>query len=373
MKILHISKYYVDVIGGIQSHIHDLASLQKSTDQVSILVANTKAKTIKYTIDGIEVIKVAAFGTIASAPIAITFPFWLKRITKNYDIIHFHLMNPLSVISYLITRPRCRIVATFHNDIVKRNILYKISTILTHAFLRKTHKIIITSPNILNTSELLQAYANKCEIVPLGIDDDKFKMTKFIEDKTNQIKRSLKGHIILFIGRLVPYKGISYLINAMKEVKGTLLIIGDGPLKENLVQQVYKSELIKSVHFLGNVSDRILPAYYHACDLFVLPSINNSEGYGLVQLEAQICGKPVISTNLPTGVTYVNIHKKTGLVVKIKDSNDIAMGINKLLEDQKLRLKLGKSRQKRVFQKFTRAKMKEKTDLVYNNLIKQLK
>ncbi|NQV38838.1 MAG: glycosyltransferase [Candidatus Marinimicrobia bacterium] len=370
MRILHIGKYYTDVIGGIQSHIRDLASMQKITDQVTILVANTIPNTIHYKQDGLEFIKVASIGTIASVPISITFPFWLKKISKNYDIMHFHLMNPLSVVSMLITRPNCKIVATFHNDVIKQSMIYKLSSWLTSIFLRKIHKIIITSPNILNTSELLKVNASKCVIVPLGINTDKFIMTRFIDKNITQIKENFGGGIILFIGRLVDYKGVKYLIEAMNKVQGNLIIIGEGPLLSNLKQQVHTLGLKAKIHFLGKVSEEILPAYYYACDLFVLPSINNSEGYGLVQLEAQICGKPVISTDLPTGVPFVNVHNKTGLIVKTRDSDEISNSINILLHNRKLRLKLGEFGQKRVYQNFTRAKMKKNTDVVYNKLLK---
>jgi rhamnosyl/mannosyltransferase len=142
---------------------------------------------------------------------------------------------------------------------------------------------------------------------------------------------------VLFVGRLVYYKGVEYLIKAMKEVDAELLLIGDGKLRAELTALTNEMGLAHKVHFLGEISDEELPEYYHACDVFVLPSISPAEGFGLVQIEAQACGKPVVSTSLPTGVPFVNLHEKTGLIVPPKNSKALAEAINKLLGSSNVR------------------------------------
>ena len=143
---------------------------------------------------------------------------------------------------------------------------------------------------------------------------------------------------MLFVGRLVYYKGLEYLIEAMRWVPdAVLVVVGTGPLRGRL-QRLSEQWLgcPGKVVFLGAVAEHDLCAWYHACDVFVLPSVELSEAFGLVQLEAMACAKPVVTTDLPTGVTYVNQHGHTGLVVPRRNSRALAEAINILLDNRQL-------------------------------------
>jgi glycosyltransferase involved in cell wall biosynthesis len=140
------------------------------------------------------------------------------------------------------------------------------------------------------------------------------------------------------------------LIQAMAKVDGCLLISGGGPLRPALEARIRKLGLENRIHLLGEVED--IAPLYHAADVFVLASIARSEAFGLVQLEAMACGKPVINTALDSGVPFVSQHGITGLTVPPGDPGALALAINKLLDNQDLRLRYGWAARERVHSKF---------------------
>ena len=155
----------------------------------------------------------------------------------------------------------------------------------------------------------------------------------------------------------------------MKEIDNAiLLVIGDGPLKYDFQTYIEENNMKEKVILLGAISDeKIKNNYIKACDIFILSSIRKSESFGIVQLEAMRLGKPIINTNLGTGVNYVSIHNETGITVEPKNSTALASAINTLLGDNALREKLGQNARKRVEMLFDINKVKEK----YKNLCKE--
>ena len=143
------------------------------------------------------------------------------------------------------------------------------------------------------------------------------------------------------MGRLVGYKGWECLIGAMQQVGGRAVIVGQGPRRASLACLIRRSGQQDRVMLTGPVSLDELLAWYHACDVFVLPSVGRNEAFGLVQLEAMICGKPVVSTAVGTGVEHVNVDGITGLVTAPRDGAQLATAINRLLDDQAWREQAG--------------------------------
>ena len=174
---------------------------------------------------------------------------------------------------------------------------------------------------------------------------------------------------MLFVGRLVPYKGVEILIRALENVKARLWIVGTGPLEASLKNLVREKGIADRVLFLGHVPDEDLVTYYHACDLFALPSITNQEMFGLVQLEAMACSKPVISTTVPTGVPWVNQHGKTGYTVTPGNSAELKQAIQRLLSSPQLRDEMGAAGRARVQRHFTSTRMAEGILQVYQETL----
>jgi len=362
-----VNKLYYPVIGGVENHIRDLARELSSQIDVRVLVANTSFQTAEEKIDGIEVYKAANLGTFKSTPIAPTFPCWLKKLKS--DIYHFHFPYPFGEFSYLLAKPSGKLVVTYHSDIVRQKFLRFLYKPFLRAFLKRADKIIVGSPNMIEHSPFLTEVKEKCEVVHYGIDVRRFELTEKVSKKAKETRNRYGDRIMLFVGRLIYYKGVEYLVRAMKDVDGRLLLVGEGPLKDDLKKLAVDLGIADRVHFIGKIVDDDLPAYYHACDVFTLPSIARSEAFGLVQLEAHTCGKPVVSTNLPTGVPYANLDGVTGIIVPPRSTEALSGAINKLLDDENLRNEYGANGKKRVSEEFTKELMAKRVLEIYEELM----
>ena len=155
----------------------------------------------------------------------------------------------------------------------------------------------------------------------------------------------------------------------MNSVDAKLLIVGDGPIRQELEAEAGENALICSrVSFLGPVED--ITPYYHACDVFVLPSIARSEGFGIVQLEAMACGKPVVNTRLQSGVPFVSLDGVTGVTVAPGNSAELADALNELLDDAVLRQRYGAAALHRARTEFTVGAMVKRTLDVYRKVVR---
>ena len=176
--------------------------------------------------------------------------------------------------------------------------------------------------------------------------------------------------LILFVGLLRYYKGVAYLIEAMQRVPNAqLLIVGKGPEWDALQTQTQALGLAQRVHFLGRVSDEDRLALYHACDVFTLPSIHRSESWGAVQVEALACGKPIVSTELGTGTSWVNQHEQTGLVVQPMNAQALADALNRLLADPMLRQRMGEAGKARAQHELDATIMIDRLATLYRNIV----
>jgi len=167
----------------------------------------------------------------------------------------------------------------------------------------------------------------------------------------------------------VPYKGVDVLIRALTEVNVRVILVGDGPERAAWQQLAGDLGLSSRVHFWGEVPQTVLTSLYHACDFFVLPSVTRAEAFGMVQLEAMACGKPVISTLLPTGVPWVNRDRETGLVVQPQNVPALRAALARLAGDAKLRAEMGALGRARVLSDFTVPRMIERTTTLYGSIV----
>ncbi|MFH1390647.1 MAG: glycosyltransferase [Candidatus Margulisiibacteriota bacterium] len=369
MKVLQVVKHYFPYRGGVESYTREVVLGLKDIPGLSLeaLTANETRQTTREIVDGMPVTRVASFGEKFSVPLCPTFPYWLK--SRTADILHFQMPFPLAEFSELLGPKKGKIVVSWHSDIVKQVFQRKLYEPFLRSFLGRVDKILVATPHHISSSLFLPDYKRKCEIVPYGIDLQRLTAVK-PDDPKVQILRGEAEFVVLFVGRLVYYKGVEYLIRAMTEVNGRLLIIGDGPLKEELAALIATLGLQEKVRILPNVGDEALPYYYRACDLFVLPSVANSEAFGIVQVEAMACGKPVITTDLPTGVTYVNQRGITGLVVPIKDSPALAKAINELRADPQKRSFLGENGRQRANTLYNKANLGPNVYRIYQEVLR---
>jgi glycosyltransferase involved in cell wall biosynthesis len=370
IEILQVSKLYFPWLGGVETHVQDLSEHLARYDDLSlrVLVCNDVFAYKDEWISGVRVKKLANVlhlflkrVLLFSTPVSLTFPFWLRQMKA--DILHFHLPNPLAVLAYFLVRPRGKLVVTWHSDIVKQKKLARLLRPLEEWFLRKADLILATSPNMITHSSSLAKFREKCRVVPLGINANRYGEPAGMEARDHAKKA------ILFVGRLVYYKGVHVLVEAMRGVDAELIIIGRGPLHDELIAAIKANGLEDRISIIPPVPFDKLIEYYYRSDVFILPSIASSEAFGIVQLEAMACGKPVISTNLPTGVPFVNEHGKTGLVVKPGDASELREAIRVLLGDDGLRLRMGECARNRVLAEFTNDRVAERVRSIYKSLL----
>ncbi len=371
MDILHVYKDYAPVEGGIENHIKLLAEAQAARGHnVGVLVTSRTRATHVEAIHGVRVIFAGRLATLSSTPLSLAMFRWLGR--ERPDVVHLHFPYPWGEIGNDWFGRGGKTVLTYHSDIVRQKYLRIVYAPLMQRMLARVDRIIATSPNYIASSPVLQRWRDKCIAIPLGIDPSPFLAASPL-DLGPALSRSnapAPAPRLLFVGALRYYKGLPYLLRAMSTLPGVrLTVIGRGPMERAWKELAQRLGLGLRVDFLGDVSGRLLPSYYAACDMFVFPSCERSEAFGLVQLEAMAAGKPVVSTELGTGTSFVNVDGETGLVVPPRDSGALAAAIQNLLDHPELRARMGAAGRERVLQEFTLDKMVDRVMAVYAGLL----
>lgn len=371
-RVLQIFKYYHPHVGGVEKVARDIAEGLKGGIETTVLASHEDWRTRQDGVNGIRVVRAGRLTTRFSVPLAPRFPSLMRQMAADADILQFHLPYPLADVSYLLARPHGRVVAWWHSEIVRPKYLTKLYRPLLKRFLKKADRIIVAAPQLVDNSPFLSRFREKCRVIPIGIETERFEPTEAIDAEVEKTRKRYGKPIILFVGRLIYYKGLEYLIRAvgrLRDQEAVLLVIGEGPLEQQMRALAKELHVADRIAFVGRASDGELVAYYHACDLFVLPSVANTEAFGIVQLEAMACGKPVISTDLPTGVPFINQHNKTGIIVPPMNAGALAAAIDKLLEDHALAARFGEAGRQRVHEEFTREKMLSRVISLYKEVL----
>jgi len=365
VRILHLYKDYYPVVGGIENHVRLLAEGQaQAGHEVAVLVTNPSLRSARERLADVDVIKVGRLAKVASTPLSLRFGWELAR--RHPDIAHVHSpFPPAEALQFLLGKSRATVL-TYHSDVVRQRRLAHLYRPLMRRVLGSVDRILVSSPAHLD-SQMLAEHRGKCQVVPFGIRLDRFASAE--PARVAELREMASGlPLLLFVGVFRYYKGLQYLIEAMADVEALLVLVGSGPLEGELRQQVAELGLRERVRFAGRVADEDLPAYYRVADLFVLPSCEPSETFGIAQLEALAAGLPVVGTELGTGTTFVNRHGETGLVVPPKDARALAVAIKRLLGDDALRRRLGEGARGRA-QLFDAERMLEEVTRVYQEVL----
>jgi len=370
MRVLQIGKYYPPHRGGMEAHLEVLCGELKNRVDLDVLVCNNERRQRTETIDGVRVTRCFEIARVASASICPTMPLEIAR--RRYDVIHFHFPHPVGAMSYLVgpRRHPHAVIVSYHADIVRQRRLLEAYRPFMRMLLRRADAIVCATPSYRESSVELEDYKHKVEVIPFGIDFAKGAPTAAVMRVAAEIRARHGGRpIVLGVGRLVPYKGFEHLVRAMRQVDATLLLVGAGPLRESLESLAREVSVRERVQFLGEMDDIALRACYEACDVFVLPSIDRSEAFALVQLEAMAAGKPVVNTSIPgSGVAWVSRDDESGLTVPPRDPEALAAAMNRLLADASLRARLGSEGRARVEREFTKRVMADRVIKLYRSL-----
>jgi glycosyltransferase involved in cell wall biosynthesis len=363
LKVLQVGKFYPPHMGGIETHLQALCGELCKLADVRVTVASDNRTGSEELLDGVRVTRVPTQFTLAAAPICAGMVANIRD--SGADIVHIHLPNPTAVLAYLASKHRGHLIASYHSDTVRQRFLGAAFEPFLHAALRRSSAIVAASAEYQRTSPVLARYQDRCHVIPYGIAVDQFQ--NFDPAAVARIRKQYGERLVLAVGRLVYYKGFEYLVRAMTQVNGNLLIVGDGPLRGKLGDLTTQLGLGDKVHFAGNVPGDLTP-YYHAADLFALPSVARSEAFGIVQIEAMAAGKPVVNTQLASGVPYVSLDQLTGLTVPPADPNALAAALNRLLDHADLRQSLGQAARSRARQEFSLETMTSRMMALYEKV-----
>lgn len=366
MKVLQIYKtYYPDTVGGVEQVIKTIyLENQKYGVEHSLLTVSDHPREDQ--VDGLPVIRFKKNIEIASCPFSLKFFTHFKKITSQFDILHFHYPWPFADFTDLLRKVDRPSVVTFHADALKQAALKKLYSPFQKRFLKKVNCIVPTSETLMKTSPDLKDFREKCTVIPIGIDPGAYKIPP--SERISHWKQKLGTGFVLFVGVLRHYKGLHTLLDAAKKTSATIVIAGSGPLDEELKARI-KNENLKNVHLLGRISNVDKMALYALCGMVALPSRSRSEAFGVTLLEALMYKKPLISTELGTGTSYVNQHNHTGFVIPPENPEALAVAINALTEPQ-LAQKMGEAGYEWFLENFQSAIMGQRYFDVYQSLLK---
>jgi glycosyltransferase involved in cell wall biosynthesis len=336
-KVMMLGKFYPPFLGGMETHLQQLAEGAASTFDVRVLVSNNERRTVHEVHGGnIQLTRAARWADIASAQLC---PQVFSRIRRDDSaIVHLHLPNPPAAAAYLASGHTGRLIVTYHSDIVRQRFGGRLVAPLIQRTLGRAHTIIVSSHQYLTSSNVLSPHRGRCVVIPFGVPASYADMTMQEKQEASAIRARYGDRIVLAAGRLSSYKGFDVLIRAMRRIDGHLVLIGDGKLRRMLESEVGRCGLKGRVTMTGSVPS--LKPYFGAADVFALPSTHRSEAFAIVQAEALASGVPVVNTALATGVPFVSPHGETGLTVQPGDENELAAAIDKLLTDRELRARM---------------------------------
>jgi len=361
MRILHIGKYYDPFRGGIENFCLDLCRAQAAAGHQVAMLAHDEAlrgRTRREIRDGVRVVKAANLGTVAYAPMAPTFGLVLSRLLRSFapDVIHLHMPN-LSAAWLAVIRPRAPLVIHWHSDVVPSEIDAKVK--FFHRFykpiegraLTLAKAVIATSRDYLDSSAPLSSFRNKCRVIPLGLDTCRLAAPG---GPPRCLPNADGQPTLLAVGRFTYYKGFEHLIRAVADSPGMRLVLaGSGPLFADLRALAGKLGASERIIMPGSVDDAELMALYRACHVFCLPSVERTEAFGLVLLEAMSQGLPLVTTRVPgSGMNAVNEHGVTGLCVPPADPGSLALALTALAGDKALRQQMAEACRKRFSERF---------------------
>lgn len=378
LRILQINKLYDPYTGGIESVVKQIAEGLQTVSEMQVLVCNTERRTIHEIVNGVKVTRTGSIKMVGNLPLSISFFIEFRKQAKKADILLFHMPFPIGDFAYWLSGIRKKkVIVWWHSDIVRQKKLLIFYQPLMHWFLKKADRIVVATKGHIEGSAYLKSYREKCVVIPFGVrreieaDSRRYlkeqeKRRKAAADLDSSEDRKIR---FLFVGRLVYYKGCDILVHAFKRLSNAELMIGgSGTMKEELKARIAEYQIAERVIWKEKLSDQELMKAYRDCDVLVLPSVARSEAFGLVQIEAMAYGKPVINTDLPSGVPYVSIHGETGLTVKPGDVTELYQAMEWMIQHPKERKKMGIQARKRVEQEYLSITMMERLEKLFQEV-----
>lgn len=368
MGVLHFFKtYYPDTTGGIEQVMFQLSQGCRSLGvdgQVLTLSPNPVPERIQ--VADHEVVRVKENFNLASTGFSLTVFKRFKDMAAEADLVHFHFPWPMMDLVHFATRHGRPTVLSYHSDIIKQRTLLKFYAPLMNRMLGSMDRILVASPNYQRSSETLKPFADKTVVVPYGLDEAAYPQVS--AQCQARWQAQLPEKFFLFVGVLRYYKGLHTLLDALEGADYPVLLLGGGPQEQELRAQAERLGL-RNLRFLGRLDDEDKACLLQRCHALVFPSHLRSEAFGISLLEAAMYGKPMISCEIGTGTTFVNIDGETGLAVPPENPPALREAMRRLWDEPGLAARFGAQARARFEKVFTAERMCAATVQVYKELL----
>lgn len=356
MRVLHFYRTYLpETVGGVEQVIHQicLGSARNGVEaNVLTLCEQPEPKMIE--LDGHCVYRAKSDLRIASTDFSLSVFKPFRDLAKQADVLHYHFPWPFMDVVHFASQIKKPSVVTYHSDIIRQRMLLTLYRPLMDRFLSSVTRIVATSPNYLETSDVLKQFRDKVSVIPIGLDKSSYPVPD--EALKSRWREQVGDRFFLFVGMMRYYKGLHILLEAAAKTPYPIIIVGAGPMEESLREHAASLNLT-NVRFLGRISEIDKVALLELCTAIVFPSHLRSEAFGVSLLEGAMYGKPLISSEIGTGTSYININEETGYVIPRSNHGALADAMHKLWENPTRAVELGENARKRYETLFTADRM----------------
>ncbi len=370
MRVLHFFKTYLpDSMGGIEQVIFQLCesgALHGIESQVLTLSADPSPAVIQ--LGQHEVHRAKLDVQFASTGFSYSVLKQFREMAAQADVVNYHFPWPFMDLVHFFSGMNKPCVVTYHSDIIRQKHLLKLYQPLMNRFLVSADRIVAASPNYLHTSDVLQSFAEKTRVIPYGLNKSGYPKPDI--ERMARWRQRLGDRFFLFVGVMRYYKGLHILLEALKGIDYPVVIVGAGPLENELHAQAATLGL-RNLQFLGRLDDEDKAALLQLSYAIVFPSHLRSEAFGISLLEGAMYGKPMISSEIGTGTSYINIHGETGLVVPPSHPQAFREAMRTLWENPVRAAEMGMKAEARYRQLFTADEMGRKWTELYQDLLEE--
>lgn len=366
--IVQIGKYYYPALGGIENNTRQIAEIINRVYQCHVICMRPgKGPRSERTIDGVRVFELKSAGSI-----------WRQQLVEKPDdllnqlkpkCIHFHYPNPLLAVyllSYLKKNPEIKLVITHHADLERPEPIRRMANIWYRALLKRAEKVVTLSEYTFNFSRDLSAFKHKIKVIPHGVQvarDPQYLL------KNNTFSKNNERFIVGFLGRLEWWKGVQVLLDAVKELPWMQLkVAGEGNYRKALQKMANSHEIKGRVEFLGQVDGIKKDDFFSSIHALVLPSLISAETFGLVLVEAQAAGLPVVASDLPTGIQDILDKGRAGILFPPGNTEALKKAL-KSLQCEEFRAEIAKKGRTRAENRFSESIVAEQWIHLYREHI----
>ncbi|MDQ1812740.1 glycosyltransferase family 4 protein [Massilia sp. CCM 9210] len=368
MRVLHFYKtYFPESVGGVEQVIRQMCvgtGRLGVRNEVLTLTRQKEKRDVEF--EGHKVRLLPLDFEISSTGFSLAAFGELARMAEEADVVHYHFPWPFMDLAHFISRIKKPSLVTYHSDIVRQKQLLRLYQPLKHRFLQSVDTIVATSPNYMASSAVLDRYRDKTRVITYGLDKtiypepDQARMDKW--------RAQIGERFFLFVGVLRYYKGLHILLDAVANTDYPVVIVGAGPIESELKAHAERLGLTH-VLFVGALDEADKVALLTLCYALVFPSHLRSEAFGISLLEGAMYGKPMISSEIGTGTTYINIDAETGLVVPPSDPQAFGDAMRKLWDNPELAQAMGERAEARYWELFTAEQMAKSYTALYHELV----